>query len=400
MKILSVSSLFPVPDLLHHGVFVRNRLSAMAQELSTTITVVSPIISSLAHLPFERYKAQLCAPLRREDVGLDIHHPRYFGLPGIFKFIESPSAVFSVLRYVDKHVDMSGVDVIDVHWGHPDLAIGVALSKRYNKPLCFTLRGIETFYQGDSRGESIKSLLSGVSAVISLSEELALHVASLGYEGPVTVVRNGVDVQSFRYQPLSSARGELGIPEDRKMILAVGSLIKRKGYHFLIQALAALPSSTHLYLIGKSGLEGDFESQLRAMCAKLGVAERVHFVGVVPNNKLSTWYNAADVFCLSSYGEGSPNVLSEAATTGCPIIAHNVGEVVPVILDAENGRMLPNPNNYSEAVMVSHWIDALTGFTASRCDQSRELQASRFSTMDWSWCAKITLSAMKKALVL
>ena len=132
--------------------------------------------------------------------------------------------------------------------------------------------------------------------------------------------------------------------------------------------------------MGAEGAEGDFRKQLNKLVSDMGLADRVHFVGAIPNERLVDWYNAADVFCLSSRGEGSPNVLTEALATGCPAVATSVGSV-PEIMNSESdlGEMVACEDvqaTYSALIRV---------LTAQR---NREKQSQQFSKYSWDWCAK------------
>jgi len=66
----------------------------------------------------------------------------------------------------------------------------------------------------------------------------------------------------------------------------------------------------------------------------------VQFVGAKPNEELVYWYNAADVFCLSSDSEGWPNVLFESLACGTPVVASNVGGVSEVIPSDDYGVLI------------------------------------------------------------
>jgi glycosyltransferase involved in cell wall biosynthesis len=76
----------------------------------------------------------------------------------------------------------------------------------------------------------------------------------------------------------------------------------------------------HLCIIG----EGRERESLQSMIGHLGLDERVELLGHRPNEELSLWYNAADVFCLASSREGWANVLMESMACGTPVVATNV----------------------------------------------------------------------------
>ena len=108
----------------------------------------------------------------------------------------------------------------------------------------------------------------------------------------------------------------------------------------------------------------------------------VHFVGAVPNETLVDWYNAADVFCLSSRGEGSPNVLTEALACGCPAVSTNVGSA-PDIMESE--KDLGVLVGVDDSLNIGN---ALLQLLAEEND--RRQRAEVFGKYTWDWCAKQT----------
>src|SRR5690606_23607551 len=73
-----------------------------------------------------------------------------------------------------------------------------------------------------------------------------------------------------------------------------------------------------------------------------GVADRVRFVGSVPQPELCRLYNAADVLVLASSREGWANVLLEAMACGTPVIASDVWGTPEVVSTSDAGLLLPH----------------------------------------------------------
>ena len=139
-------------------------------------------------------------------------------------------------------------------------------------------------------------------------------------------------------------------------MLSVGHLIERKGHHIAIEALVALPGVT--LLIAGSGPE---ERALKSMASRLGVSERVHWAGVVPQAELRWWYSAADVLTLCSSREGWANVLLEAMACGTPVIATDIWGTSEVVSSEAAGRLMERRD---ARALADAWQDLMSAMPA------------------------------------
>ncbi len=391
-KVLAVSYLFPNSQQPNHGIFVLNRLKALSRHVD--VTVVNPIPwFPLAGL-HGRYAAYNQLPGVETIEGLTVYHPKYFSIPGVAKGLEALTYRYAVTRCVKGLA--KDFDLIDLHWTYPDLPAGIALKQSYQKPLLCTLRGMEAFHrgQGKTRIDHIDEGLKQADRIIALSQELKDTVDSITNQPDKSlVITNGVDTKAFYYIDQVEARKKLNLaePEKEKIILGVGSLIYRKGFDLVIDALPALlrqyPNLKY-YLLGSEGPEGDFRSALKAKIRMQGLEDVVVFQGAVPNSELLYWYNACDVFCLSSRGEGSPNVLTEALACGTPAVSTPVGASADIMIMANLEAFVALELNSSALGDLLHSSLALPFVRIDAADW--------FSQFDWDWCARKVLSAYSR----
>jgi len=131
-----------------------------------------------------------------------------------------------------------------------------------------------------------------------------------------------------------ACRERLALPPERVVLLTICRLMIWKGVDGLIGALAELPEGHHLYVAG----DGDELERWTALAASLGLAERVHFLGSVPHERLMAWIRAADVFLLNSTYEGLSHTLLEVMWLGTPAAVSAVGGNVELIEDGVDGR--------------------------------------------------------------
>ncbi len=139
-------------------------------------------------------------------------------------------------------------------------------------------------------------------------------------------------------------RARFKLPAEAKVLITVGGLTERKGFHRVIELLPALLQQfpeLHYLVVGGASAEGDWGGRLRQQVEALGLGERVHFLGTMPPEALREPLSAADVFVLSTRNEGWANVLLEAMACGLPVVTTDVGGNAEVVPRPELGTVVP-----------------------------------------------------------
>jgi glycosyltransferase involved in cell wall biosynthesis len=125
-----------------------------------------------------------------------------------------------------------------------------------------------------------------------------------------------------------------GLPDGRPRLLALGRLHADKGFDVLIRALARLPGAS-LLIAG----EGPEREALGRLAGELGVADRVFLLGWRAD--AGALLKAADLFVCSSRSEPLGNVVLEAWSAGCPVIAANADGPGELIAEGSDGLLVP-----------------------------------------------------------
>lgn len=144
---------------------------------------------------------------------------------------------------------------------------------------------------------------------------------------------NGIDTDLFKYNKnwRESRRKELNIDEYSPLLLSVGRLTEAKDYPNLLNAFAVLSLNPkpHLAIIGA----GELEIQLKQEAMRLGIEERVYWLGMTKD--VAEWYSACDLFVLSSQWEGFGLVVAEAMSCERPIVVTDAGGVAEVVCNPQ-----------------------------------------------------------------
>lgn len=167
----------------------------------------------------------------------------------------------------------------------------------------------------------------------------------------IVVVYNPIDIQGVRRQAEEPIEHPWFNKRSNSMIVAVGRLVKLKGFDILIQAITQLPTEVHLVVIG----EGEERANLEKLILKLGLTDRVALLGFQEN----PWkYMArADLFVLSSLTEGLPNVIGEAMALGLPVLATDCSPGVREYLeDGQSGLLVPPGDSQALAQGIAHLL--------------------------------------------
>jgi glycosyltransferase involved in cell wall biosynthesis len=126
-------------------------------------------------------------------------------------------------------------------------------------------------------------------------------------------------------------------------LLYVGVLTPLKNVHVLIDAFAAVVGevgSGKLFLIGKPE-NAEYVAQLHAQVERLGLQDRIIFVGLLSAQELAGYMARARGLALVSSSEGLPRSIMEAMLCGLPVIASYVGGVPEIVADGETGYLVP-----------------------------------------------------------
>lgn len=381
LNVLALSYLFPNPDQPGYGVFVYNRLKAVQKYCD--IRVIAPV----QWYPFiKRVRPEIAfCPLNEEFQdfrGLQVSYPRFMVIPRYMKWCDSVAYLAATLRVFLKLKKKGfAVDIIDVHWTYPDILAGYFLKKILNRPFLVTIRGREALYLGEKGGRKkiLDYLLSKADGVIALSSELKELVIKAGVESErVKVILNGVSTDTFALMGKKVAREKLGLCKEKKIIISVGRHTFGKGHHELIRMIPSLlqKHDLALFIIGGINPESDCTQELDNLIYKLKL-NCVHLIGAVPHEELSTWYSAADLFCLATKGEGCPNVVLEALACGTPVVVTNVGAVPDIVNSGREGFVVRSMDEMQEKI-----DEGLT------MDWDRASIASKMRRKTWNTCAE------------
>lgn len=164
----------------------------------------------------------------------------------------------------------------------------------------------------------------------------------------IHIVPCGVDLSEFWPIPKAQARATLGLPMQERVVLQLGRMVPRKGVDTVIRAIALLAQQdlpTRLVVVGGESPLPDPEKtpeigRLQALTAKLGLQDRVTFVGQREREVLKYFYSAADLFVTTPWYEPFGITPLEAMACGTPVIGSNVGGIKFTVRDGETGYLV------------------------------------------------------------
>ena len=337
LRLLTFTTLYPNAANPSHGIFVETRL----RHLLASGEIESRVIAPVPWFPFRSarfgtYAVYAAAPHNEERHGIPIVHPRFLRLPKIgmttAPFTLASAAIGAARRIIASY----DFDVIDAHYFYPDGVAAIMLGRALGKPVVITARGtdINLIPRYALPRRMILSASRRCDAIITVCTALKDALISLGADGSkIAVLRNGVDLDLFHPEDRATAQSSFGVT--RFALASVGHLVERKGHDLVIGALPALPD-TELFIAGA----GPEASRLQALARKLGVSDRVRFLGPLPQDRLRTLYTAIDGLVLASSREGWANVLLESMACGTPVVASNVWGTPEVVAAPEAGLLM------------------------------------------------------------
>jgi glycosyltransferase involved in cell wall biosynthesis len=234
-------------------------------------------------------------------------------------------------------------DLVHAFWPLPHGILGLAAKRAGGIPLVSTFFGVElTWVESQLRllRPVVRAIAERSDAVTAISTHTATLLQRIAPGARPAIVPFGAAVEARNRASEPAEQLHSGL-----RMLFVGRLVERKGVHILLDALSLLSEEppTRLTVIGDGPERDALEHRARA----LGVADRVDFLGFIPRAELERELAACDALVLPAVVdakgdvEGLGVVLLEAMSFGKPVIASDVGGIPDIVIQEQNGLLVP-----------------------------------------------------------
>lgn len=172
----------------------------------------------------------------------------------------------------------------------------------------------------------------------------------------VHLIYHGLDLKRFPKPPQQNGIRDGKDAKDPVQIVTVGRAVEKKGLDTLVDALALLPGELHWRWSHIGG--GVLSDQLKAQVERLGLGERVTFMGSQPQTEVIAKYRSSDMFVLpcriaaDGDRDGLPNVLVEAASQELACVSTPISGIVEMFEHEKNGFLVEPDNEQALALAI------------------------------------------------
>ncbi|MBW3585183.1 MAG: glycosyltransferase family 1 protein [Cyanobacteria bacterium 0813] len=204
-----------------------------------------------------------------------------------------------------------------------------------------------------------KTVLETADRVVATSPQEKENMRYLvSSKGKIDIISCGTDIERFGSIARATARRQLGIAPETKVVLYVGRFDRRKGIETLVRAVSrsAVPKADLKLIIGGGWRAGESDGKERdrigSIVEELGLSDITSFPGGLSREILPAYYAAADVCVIPSHYEPFGLVAIEAMASGTPVIASDVGGLKYTVVPQETGLLAPPKNEaaFAEAL--------------------------------------------------
>lgn len=213
------------------------------------------------------------------------------------------------------------------------------------------------FCPSKTLGERLAAKFSGEildrsQAVIVPSGKMMEVMRCYGVETPVHVIPSGISLEKYGQASADDrrkVRERFGIPEDEFLLLYAGRLAKEKRLEEILFFLKEMPDRTQrLFIVG----DGPYRAVLEKKAKELGIAERLIFAGMAPQQEIQKYYRAGDVFVNASDSETQGLTYMEAMASGLPILCRKDACLTDVVQCGENGFVYETKEEFLNALAL------------------------------------------------
>ncbi|MHA1505725.1 MAG: glycosyltransferase [Candidatus Asgardarchaeia archaeon] len=264
----------------------------------------------------------------------------------------------NLIRVIEKNK----VDLIHSHFAYQEGLVGLLAKKRCGKPLVVSVHGFDVLCEPSVRygmrlsrryDAIVRLVLERADAIIAASTTMFNEVKSIvNDQDKVHLIFNGVDVEKFNPRLDGSfVKKSLRI-ENKKVVFTLRGHKPVYGIEYLIRAIPIVVKERNdvVFVIGGDGPLRDFHENLSS---KLGIGDKVIFIGRIPHDETPYYISMSDVVVVPSIQEAFGLIVSEAMACGKPVVGSDVGGIKDQIIDGYNGFLVrpKSPDEIAEKIL-------------------------------------------------
>lgn len=338
--------------------FVKDQVEALSKYFDHIYVLVrhNPIADISEYVPInylKPFKASSVIDLTAKPVNISVITTDIIYLPITNQYKKLGEKHFKIVDKVIREKNIS-FDLIHAHFTWSAGYVGSKLKDKYGVPFILTVHENREWFLKEykSGDEGIYYAWENADRIIRVNQ---VDVSLLKeFNNNVISIPNGFDSRIFFKLDAIEARQSLKLPRDKKIVLSIGQLTKRKGFDYLIEAIGYVAKKEKDILCLICG-EGEQRNYLNNKIRKLRLQDKIDLIGFVPHNKLFLWINACDVFVLPSLAEGNPTVMFECLGCGKSFVGTKVGGIPEVITSEDYGLLCEpgNPTDLAEKILIA-----------------------------------------------
>ena len=268
----------------------------------------------------------------------------------------SPAVLFRTLSVfpkslaIAKWAEDTDASRIHCHWATVAATSGWIASRINGLPFSFTAHAWDIYT--DDTFHALK-LMAADCVVVCNAYGRGILLSRNGerFADKVHVNYHGLDTQVFR-------PAEEGARQGSPIILAVGKLQEKKGFHFLVEACEILRSRGVAFRCLLAGDPGDTARRIEKFIAEKELGDRIELLGLLDPEEMLSLYQTAHILVaptvVTTEGQtdGLPNVVLEAMACGVPVVATDVAGIPEAVEHGETGLLIPpeDPRAIADAV--------------------------------------------------
>lgn len=246
---------------------------------------------------------------------------------------------------------------LHAHFCHSATTVAMMASRMCGVPFSFTAHAKDIYVQALNPGDLLPTKLRQAQFAVTCTEANHRHLRNLGVSGtPIYTIYHGLNTRQFT--PHDSQESEPPLP----LLLTVGRVVEKKGFHTLIQACRLLKDSGVKFQCLFISGAGVREQEISSLIRELDLTDVVTMQPAVTQEELQKIYHQATLFVLpcqiaaNGDRDGIPNVLVEAMATGLPVISTNISGIPELIEHGVSGLLVPEKNAEALAAAIAQLI--------------------------------------------